>query len=44
MVNIQKLYTVKVGNCIIKSGARISGGSTGKVVSCASGKLTVKNI
>ena len=34
----------KVANCTLKSGTRISGGSTGKVVSCNSGKLTVKNI
>ncbi len=31
----------KVGNCTIKSGTRISGGSTGKVVSCPKGRLQI---
>ncbi len=32
----------KVANCTLKSGTRISGGSTGKTVSCASGKIVIK--
>jgi Tfp pilus assembly protein PilE len=34
--------STKVGNCTIGGGTRISGGSTGKTVSCASGKIVIK--
>ena len=34
----------KVANCTLKSGTRISGGSTGKVVSCNSGQLVSKSL